>query len=120
MEYTLRWVKPTRSTNVDLAKLNKVNSVAKKYETARHSDDSQFQVYGSVERVQEFIQNFVGDCNADYSVDKVGILRSNMTLEVKITLDPFSNSPIPVSICFDPHISEALSRDAEYLESQLY
>lgn len=121
MEYTLRWIRPTKSTNVDINKLNRVNSVVKKYETAIHSDDdSQFQIYGSVERVQEFVQNFVEECNADYSVDRVGVMRSNMTLEIKITLDPFSNNPIPVSICFDPHISEALSRDAKYLESQLY
>lgn len=119
MEYTLRWIRPTKSTNVDLNKLNRVNSVAKKYEDLQYVEDH-FQVYGSVERVQEFVQNFVEECNADYSVDKVGIMRSNMSLEVKITLDPFSNNPIPVSICFEPFINEALSRDAKYLESQLY
>lgn len=121
IKYTLKYIRATRSTNVDINKLNRVDRVAKKYEAAAHSDDdSQIQVYESVKQVQEFIQNFVEDCNADYSVDKVGILRSIRALEVKITLDPFSDNPIPVSICFNPYIEEALSKDAEYLESQLY
>lgn len=121
MKYTLKYIRATRSTNVDVNKLNRVNMVAKKYEAAAHSDDdSQIQVYESVKQVQEFIQNFVEECNADYSVDKVGILRSIKSLEVKITLDPFSDNPIPVSICLNPYIEEALSKDAEYLESQLY
>ena len=121
MEYTLRWIRPTKSTNVDINKLNRVNMVAKKYEAAAHSDDdSQIPVFESVKQVQEFVQNFVEECNADYSVDRVGVMRSNATLEVKITLDPFSNTPIPVSICFEPYIEEALSKDAKYLESQLY
>lgn len=90
-------------------------------EVAAHSDDdSQFQVYESVKQVQELIQNFVEECNADYSVDRVRVVKSNMLLGVNITLDPFSDNPIPVSICFDPYIEEALSRDAKYLESQLY
>ena len=121
MKYTLKYIRATRSTNVDVNKLNRVNMVAKKYEAAAYSDDdSQIQVYESVKQVQELIQNFVEDCDADYSVDKVGILRSIKSLEVKITLDPFSDNPIPVSICFNPYIEEALSKDAEYLESQLY
>lgn len=121
MEYTLKYVRVSRSTNVDISKLNRVNMVAKKYEEAVYSDDdSQFQVYGSVERVQEFIQNFVEECNSDYSVDKVRVAKSNMLLVVNITLDPFTDNPIPVSICFEPYIEEALSRDAKYLESQLY
>lgn len=121
MEYTLKYVKASRSTNIDLNKLNRVDRVAKKYEAAAYSDDdSQFQVYGSVERVQEFIQNFVEECNSDYSVDKVRVAKSNMLLVVNITLDPFTDNPIPVSICFEPYIEEALSKDAKYLESQLY
>lgn len=121
MEYTLKYVRVSRSTNIDVSKLNRVNMVAKKYEAAVYSDDdSQFQVYGSVERVQEFIQNFVEECNSDYSVDKVRVAKSNMLLVVNITLDPFTDNPIPVSICFEPYIEEALSRDAKYLESQLY
>lgn len=121
MEYALKYVRASRSTNIDVSKLNRVNMVAKKYEAAVYSDDdSQFQVYGSVERVQEFIQNFVEECNSDYSVDKVRVTKSNMLLVVNITLDPFTDNPIPVSICFEPYIEEALSRDAKYLESQLY
>ena len=121
IKYTLKYIRATRSTNVDVNKLNRVNMVAKKYEAAAHSDDdSQIQVYESVKQVQEFIQNFVEECNADYSVDKVGILRSIRALEVRITLDPFSDNPIPVSICFNPYIEESLSKDVEYLESQLY
>lgn len=122
IKYMLRYIMTTsRSTNIDLNKLNRVDRVAKKYEAAAHSDDdSQFQVYESVKQVQELIQDFVEECNADYSVDRVRVVRSNRTLEVKITLDPFSNNPIPVSICFEPYIEEALSKDAKYLESQLY
>ena len=121
MKYTLKYIRVTRSTNVDLNKLNRVNMVAKKYEAAAYSDyDSQFQVYESVKQVQELIQNFVEECNADYSVDRVRVVKSNMLLGANITLDPFSDNPIPVSICFEPYIEEALSRDAKYLESQLY
>lgn len=121
MKYTLKYIRVTRSTNVDVNKLNRVNIVAKKYEAAAHLDDDfQIQVYESVKQVQEFIQNFVEECNADYSVDKVRVVRSNMLLGVNITLDPFTDNPIPVSICFEPYIEEALSKDAKYLESQLY
>lgn len=121
MKYTLRYIRTSRSTNIDLNKLNRVDMVAKKYEAAAHSDDdSQFQVYESVKQVQELIQNFVEECNADYSVDRVRVIKSNMLLGVNITLDPFSDNPIPVSICFEPRIEEALSKDAVYLESQLY
>ena len=121
LKYTLKYIRASRSTNIDLNKLNRVDRVAKKYEAAAHSDDdSQFQVYESVKQVQELIQNFVEECNADYSVDRVRVVKSNMLLGVNITLDPFSDNPIPVSICFDPYIEEALSRDAKYLESQLY
>ena len=121
LKYTLRYIRTSRSTNLDVNKLNRVDRVAKKYEAAAHSDDdSQFQVYESVKQVQELIQNFVEECNADYSVDRVRVVKSNMLLGVNITLDPFSDNPIPVSICFDPYIEEALSRDAKYLESQLY
>lgn len=121
MKYTLRYIRTSRSTNIDLNKLNRVDMVAKKYEAAAHSDDdSQYQVYESVKQVQELIQNFVEECNADYSVDRVRVIKSNMLLGVNITLDPFSDNPIPVSICFEPRIEEALSKDAVYLESQLY
>ena len=121
LKYMLRYIRTSRSTNIDLNKLNRVDRVAKKYEAVAHSDDdSQFQVYESVKQVQELIQNFVEECNADYSVDRVRVVKSNMLLVVNITLDPFSDNPIPVSICFDPYIEEALSRDAKYLESQLY
>lgn len=121
MEYSLRYIRTSRSTNIDINKLNRVNMVAKKYEAAAHSDDdSQFQVYESVKQVQELIQNFVEECNADYSVDRVRVVKSNMLLVANITLDPFSDNPIPVSICFNPYIEEALSKDAEYLGSQLY
>lgn len=119
MEYTLRYIRPTRSTSVDLSKLNRVNSVIDKYKTKS-------QTYRSVESVQEFVQNFVEECDTDYSVNRVGAMESSrtlaeyLTLEVKITLDPFSNNPIPVSICFNPLVNEALARDAKYLESQLY
>lgn len=122
IKYMLRYIRTTsRSTNIDLNKLNRVNRVVKKYEAAAHSDDdSQFQVYESVEQVQELIQNFVEECNADYSVDRVRVVKSNMLLGVNITLDPFTDNPIPVSICFEPYIEEALLKDAKYLESQLY
>lgn len=121
IKYMLRYIRLSRSTNTDLNKLNRVDRVAKKYEAAAHSDDdSQYQVYESVKQVQELIQNFVEECNADYFVDRVRVVKSSMLLGVNITLDPFSDNPIPVNICFEPYIEEALSKDAKYLESQLY
>ena len=116
MQYTLKGIKFTGNlTNMDFRRSTELKHIAAKYNTVAGE-----RVYESITAVQDYIQNFVEDCNATYSVDRVAVSRSNSGLELRMTLDPFTNTPCKVVVSFDAVLLNELQADAKVLEKALY
>lgn len=112
MTYTAGFTIFPKSTNLDYTKLQQIRSAVARFERESAT------VFDSIQDVQLYIQNLVESCNCTYGVDGITVGASK-ELIVKITLDPFSSSPIWIKLTFEPHLLEVLQADADYLIKSL-